>query len=108
MNLKLMAPFDQWRDWISFRRMLTPFLIKILFWINIVICVFAGLGVIIESFDRYRGGGDQFFGGLMILVLGPLLIRVSCELLIVIFKMNESLSEISNKLDQRGPDGDSW
>jgi hypothetical protein len=73
-----------------------------------VICVFAGLGVIIESFDRYRGGGDQFFGGLMILVLGPLLIRVSCELLIVIFKMNESLSEISNKLDQRGPDGDSW
>lgn len=101
------GPFDQWRDWLSFRRMLTPILIKILFWINIAICVFAGLGNIIMSFDSYRGG-EQFFMGLMILILGPLFIRVACELLIVIFKMNESLSEISSKLDQEGPDGDSW
>jgi hypothetical protein len=36
--------------------------------------------------------------GLLFLVPGPLVVRIHCELLILLFRMNETLTEIRNSL----------
>uniref|UniRef100_A0A7V4G906 DUF4282 domain-containing protein n=1 Tax=Desulfobacca acetoxidans TaxID=60893 RepID=A0A7V4G906_9BACT len=88
-------------DFLSFRTMITPVIIQIVFWIGVVGCVLAGLGTMIVG-SRYGGSGSVLYG-LFILVLGPLLVRIYCELLIVFFRMNETLTEIKNALEQRQP-----
>ena len=75
-------------DFFSFDRMITPTIIKIVFWIGLVVTVLGGLIFLLA------GNGGVRFLGLLYLVLGPLGVRVYCELLIVIFKMNETLSSI--------------
>lgn len=74
-------------EFLSFRKMITPIIIQILFWIGVVATVVGGLGLMI---------GGQGFGGLLFLLLGPLFVRVYCEILILFFRMNETLTEIKN------------
>ena len=81
-------------DFLNFDKMITPVIIKIIFWIGITICIIAGLAMIISGVSSYWGGGLQVLSGLATLILGPLGVRVYCELLIIIFKINDSLSEI--------------
>ena len=88
-------------DFLAFRTMITPVIIQIVFWIGVVGCVLAGLGAMIVG-SRYGGPGSVLYG-LFIIVLGPLLVRIYCELLIIFFRMNETLTEIKNALAQRQP-----
>ena len=84
------------QDFLSFRRMITPVIIQIIFWIGVGVCVIAGIiGIIGGAVTRY-GGGIQVLGGVLLLFLGPLGVRIYCELLIVLFRMNETLTKIRN------------
>lgn len=85
-------------DFLKFDKMITPVIIKIIFWVGLVVSVVIALGMIIAGLSSPWGGGLQVLGGLAILVVGPLTVRVYCELLIIIFKINESLSEIKENL----------
>ncbi len=85
-------------DFLKFRKMITPAIIQVLFWIGVVGCVIAGLVTIGYSFDSYSGGVGVFLSGLMILILGPIGIRIYCELLILFFRMNDTLTEIKDNL----------
>ncbi|OWZ84672.1 DUF4282 domain-containing protein [Natranaerobius trueperi] len=89
---------DYLREFVSFNKMITPTIIKIIFWIGVAVSIFIGLSSIVSGMAAQFGGGFQVFFGLIILVVGPLTSRVYCELLIVIFKMHESLNNIDNKL----------
>jgi hypothetical protein len=81
----------------NFDKMITPAIIKVLFWIGMAIVVVIGLsGVAAGIFTPY-GGGRTALTGLLTLVVGPIVVRVYCELLIVIFKMHEALEKIANK-----------
>lgn len=80
------------REFLSFRRMITPILIQVIFWIGVVVTVVGGLGLII---------GGQGFEGLLLLLLGPLFVRVYCEILILLFRMNETLTEIKNNTQRQ-------
>lgn len=76
------------RDLFFFDKMIVPKVIQVLYWILLVVCVLGGLiGMITES----------FLAGLLTIILGPLFIRIWCELLIVMFKMNEALQAIRNR-----------
>ena len=88
-------------DFLKFRKMVTPAIIQILFWVGVVISVLAGLGTMVFSFTRYGGGAGTFFGGLLFIILGPVVVRIYCELLILFFRMNETLTEIKNALEQK-------
>lgn len=68
----------------SFDKMITPTIIQILFWIGIGVTVIMALGIMF-------GGGVYVLFGLLFLGLGPIMVRVYCELLIVLFKVHESL-----------------
>ena len=88
-------------DFIKFRTMITPAIIQVLFWVGAVMSVLAGLVTMATSFGRYGGGAVTFLGGLFMIVLGPVVVRIYCELLILFFRMNETLTEIKNGLAKK-------
>lgn len=88
-------------DFIKFRKMITPVIIQVLFWVGVAGTVIAALVVMAMSFGSSGGGAGQFLGGLLMLVLGPVVVRIYCELLILFFRMNETLTEIKNGLAKK-------
>jgi len=88
-------------DYLSFRKMITPLVIKILFWIGVAVCVIAGLITVATSSGRYGSGAFGFLSGLLFIVLGPVVVRIYCELLILFFRMNDTLTEIKQELAKK-------
>ena len=87
-------------DFLKFRKMITPVIIQILFWIGVAGSVLGGLIVIATSFGSSGSGAAGFLAGLLMLVLGPVFVRVYCEILILLFKINESLVDIKDNLQK--------
>ncbi|HEY9577996.1 MAG TPA: DUF4282 domain-containing protein [Pseudobacillus sp.] len=85
-------------NFLSFDKMITPTIIKIIFWIGVVMSALSGLSMIITGFNSYYGSGFAVLMGLLTLVLGPLLVRVYCELLILFFKMYDSMKNIERQM----------
>jgi len=77
------------RDFLSFRRMLTPLLIQGIFWLSLVLLLVVGV------VDLVKG---EIISGLEVIFIGPILSRIICEMLVLFFRMNESLTDIQNKL----------
>lgn len=82
-------------DLLFFKRMVTPIIIQVGFW------VFSGLIALAGFVLMIVGLVDEFslaiiFLGVVTIVLGPLIVRIYCELLIVVFSINEHLREIRN------------
>ena len=78
-------------DFLTFKKMITPVIIQILFWIMIALAVIAA----IVSMFNYG-----FFYGLFLLVIGPVMVRVFTEILIVIFNMSSFLHDINESLQE--------
>lgn len=88
------------RDFLKFDKMLTPIIIQVLFWIGLVLSVLFGLGMIVAGFFSDAGGVGVLLG-LFYLLLGPLLTRIYCEILIIIFKIHENLTDVKSLLSNR-------
>lgn len=86
-------------DYLAFRQMITPIMIQIIFWIGAVLSSMAGIFMMISSIRIDNPGG--IFIGFFTMLLGPIGVRIFCELLIVFFRMNETLSEIRNDQKKR-------
>ena len=71
-------------DYLTFRRMITPVFIQVIFWIALVVIVIGGIVTV--------AGGEP--GGVLIILLGPLAARIYAELLIVIFRINDNVAAI--------------
>jgi hypothetical protein len=87
-------------DFLSFKKMITPIIIQALFWAGAGLSVIVGLVAIGSGISSSFNGGSQVFIGLMILILGPVITRIYCELLILFFRINETLTEIHGSLRQ--------
>ena len=88
-------------DFLKFRKMITPAIIQVLFWVGVAGSVIAGLVIMGTSFNSYYGGVGVFLAGLLTLLLGPVVVRIYCELLILFFRMNETLTEIKDNLAEK-------
>ena len=88
-------------DFLNFKKMITPLIIKILFWVGVVLCVLSGIATIIGGANASYGGGKMVLMGLLTIVLGPVIVRIYCELLIVIFSVNDTLTEIRDVLKEK-------
>lgn len=75
------------QSFFKFDRMITPRIIEIIFIIGLVLTVIAGLAVMSES----------IVAGVLIILVGPLMIRINCELIIVVFKIHEALQDIRQR-----------
>ncbi|MBI3574451.1 MAG: DUF4282 domain-containing protein [Gammaproteobacteria bacterium] len=76
------------QDLLSFNRMVTPVFIHVIYWIGIVAVILAGLAVV--------AGGGGILKGLLATVVGLIVVRVGCEVLIVLFRINDNLAAIRN------------
>ena len=82
------------RDILFFDKMITPKIITFIYWVMLVVVVVSGLGWMFAGQGGFFG---RFFAGLFGVVGGAIAVRIWCELLIVLFKMNEALQEIRRK-----------
>ncbi len=83
------------KDLLFFEKLVTPKFITFIYWLMLAGIVIGGL---YRIFGGYGGFSmSSFFMGLVFIVLGAVAVRVWCELLIVLFKMNEALQEIRKK-----------
>lgn len=98
--------------------MITPVIIKILYVLGLVIVVLAGLAGIINGINNsYYGGAEKILGGILLIIFGPLLIRVYAEIVLLAFKINQTLTEIRNTMPnneikkvshQEGPESENF
>ena len=88
------------KDFLKFKKMVTPIIIPILFWIGAIICVIVGIVLIAmgATGNFGAGGGEMVLMGFCYLFLGPIVIRVYCEFLIILFSVNDKLTDIKDLL----------
>lgn len=82
------------RNLLSFDEMLTPKIITLVYWLLLISVVIWGLKTM---FGGYGFSISNVFEGLITIAFGALAVRIWCELLIVLFKVNEALQEIRKK-----------
>ena len=73
-------------EFLTFRKMVTPFVIQLLFWLGL-------LGVIGTAIFMMTVGDEPLIG-VLTLILGPLVVRIYAELMIVAFRIHSSLNEL--------------
>jgi hypothetical protein len=73
-------------EYLTFEKMIAPVVIQVIFWIGVVGVVIAGLVTLFSS---------SFLAGLATIILGPLVIRIYCEILLVFFRILDNLREIN-------------
>lgn len=84
-------------DYFYFDKMITPKLINILYWILLLANVGFGFHTMFNGFYGFSFG--NFLKGLAFILIGAVLVRLWCELMIVIFKINDNLQKIVNEKD---------
>jgi hypothetical protein len=90
------------KDFLAFRTMLTPFIIQGVFWLGVAICVLVGMLLIMLGVSG-RFGTLEVLKGVLLLLLGPVAVRIYCEVLIIFFRINETLTEIKHVIEERRP-----
>jgi hypothetical protein len=88
-------------DFISFDKMITPTIIKIIYLILAGLSILGGLFYIFKGISSEWGGGAMVIGGLFTLILGPLWARITCEIMIVLFKIHTRLTSIDETLKNK-------
>jgi DNA-directed RNA polymerase subunit RPC12/RpoP len=112
-------------DYLVFRRMITPIFIQIIYWLATAGVILLGVYFVIDGAtpqERESPSGRATFSyvgdnatrpppkesdlwevgrGMLILVAGPFVVRFYCELLILFFRMNETLAEIRHNTTHR-------
>ncbi len=82
----------------SFDEFITPSIIKIIYYIFAILIILFGLGEIILGLSLSSG---LVIYGLLTITLGPILLKIYFEVLIVIFKIYDKLSIISEQLENK-------
>ncbi len=75
-------------EYLTFKKMITPMVIQILFWIGVVLVVISGLMAMVSG---------EFLVGLLTILLGPVLVRVYAEIIMVMFKINDGVQRMAAK-----------
>jgi hypothetical protein len=78
-----------------FDSMLTPKIITAVYWLLLAGSVIGGIGSMFGGFDGFTFW--KLIMGIAYAIGGIVASRIGCELMIVLFKMNEALQEIRHK-----------
>lgn len=76
----------QFRDVLFFDKMITPKIITWVYWLLLALIIIGGIGTMFVS----------FLGGLLSMAAGLVFARVWCELMMLFFKINESVRRIAD------------
>jgi hypothetical protein len=91
------------RDLFQWERFITPSIIKVFYWLAVVIAVLFGLSGIVSGLALLPvspiGAVFTILGSLLGTLVGIVVARISAEFVLIVFRMNEHLGAIRN---QRG------
>lgn len=79
---------DLARAVLRFDSMLTPKIITVVYWLLLLAVVLGALGTIFSG---------EIFGGIGLLIGGGVFARIWCELMIVLFKINENIQKMADR-----------
>jgi len=87
------------QKFLNFNEMITPVLVKIIYWLGVVLVILCGVNMCStgKALSKFGGGGSLVIAGLAMIILGPILVRVCCESMIVLFEIHKNLVEINKK-----------
>jgi len=73
-------------DFLAFRKMITPAVIQLFFWLGVIVCLIAGIGILSNGETLAAASPvPPTLTAVLVLVVGPLIVRIYCELLMVLF-----------------------
>lgn len=78
-------------EFLTFKKFIAPVVIQVVFWLGVVGCIGYGIYVIVQL-GRY--GGQFVLTGILTILLGPIVVRLYCEILVVFFRIYETLLAI--------------
>jgi len=84
---------------LRFDEMVTPKIITLVYWLALFGVLVVGLGTIFTGWDGFTF--IKLVMGLTIMLGGALSARISCELLIVLFKIHENVHSIAKSANGR-------
>ena len=82
------------KKFLCFEKLIAPCVIKAAFWLGVLVVFCLGVKIMVTQ---------DFPGGLALMVLGPVAVRVVAELLLMPFKMLEAVTAIKNAQGQPNP-----
>ncbi|TDK27388.1 DUF4282 domain-containing protein [Luteimonas aestuarii] len=89
------------RDLLFFDAMVTPKIVTLIYWLLLTASAVMGLVLLSKGFGMMKYSGFAGFGMVVaapiLAAVSALLARIYCEIMIVLFKMNEALQHIRNK-----------
>ncbi|TYT25664.1 DUF4282 domain-containing protein [Luteimonas viscosa] len=89
------------RDLLHFDSMITPKIVTFIYWLLLAASAVAGLVLLSKGFGVMEYSGFAGFGMVvaapMLIALMALLARIYCEIMIVLFKINEALQDMRRK-----------
>ena len=83
------------KDFWAFRAFITPVVAQILFWSSVMFALIAGIFIALEGIIRHQN--LETIIGISLILFGPVLIRMQFEVIVVIFRINESLDELKKE-----------
>ncbi|WP_217587536.1 DUF4282 domain-containing protein [Lentibacillus saliphilus] len=86
---------------LKFEKMITPIFIQIVFWVGFLGSIVGGLFMIGYGIISDSAGFIEIISGFLGMIIGPIIIRIYCEMLIVIFKMQGALIDIRDLLSDQ-------
>ena len=73
---------NDWSEFLAFRKFITPVFIQVIFWIGVVVNILAAFAAMFTH---------QILFGIVWLFIGPFVVRIYCELLILLFRIYDEL-----------------
>ena len=89
------------RDLFQWERFITPSIIKVFYWLAVIMAVLAGLQAIFAGlgllFASPIAGVIAIIGGLLVAVIGIIFARIGAEFILIVFRINEHLGAIRSQ-----------
>lgn len=103
-KLKPRGQESSFGDFLAFRVLVGPSILQLVFWIGVTACIIGsliGVYVSVQSIDATTVLLG-LLGSIGLLVLGPMLVRLGCEVLTVTYRIFDTLRDIRDG-DGTGP-----
>lgn len=85
---------------LTFEKMITPIFIQIIFWIHLMVAIVSGFGFIVYGFIGDNVQIIYTLIGIGVILIGPIVSRLFCEILIVNFKIQQALVDMKYTLSE--------
>jgi len=79
---------------LKFDKMVTPSIIQVIYFLGLILVVVSGIWLLAEG---------SIVRGILTIIFGAIMVRVNCELLILLFRIYDRLGEINDSLKGREP-----